>query len=133
MDTLVYSASTFLIPINIAAVNGKYDLMNVYLLLCLTSWAHHSNMHICGEESFYDDIDKLMCYIAIYYTLMYALAHMDLIRLVLYCICLLGVFVSFAYVHTNAHYTVRGIENWRYHIPHICMHLSACLGFIVIS
>jgi len=33
MDTLIYTVSTFLIPINIAAINGKYDLMNIASVL----------------------------------------------------------------------------------------------------
>jgi hypothetical protein len=132
MDTLVLSASSFLIPINVAAIKGKYDLMNIYTLLCLTSWAHHSNMHVSGTQSIYDDLDKLMCYYAIYYTFLYAITQCCFVRFVTYCVCLIGVFISYYYVHQNSMYTTRGLENWHCHVPHLVMHSSACLGFLVI-
>ncbi len=133
MDTLVLSASLFLIPINVAAIKGKYDLMNIFILLCLTSWAHHSNMHVSGAESIYDDLDKLMCYYTIYYTFIYAITQCSFTRFVTYCMCLIGVFVSYYFVHQNSMYTIRGLEHWHIHVSHIAMHGSACLGFLVIS
>ena len=62
MDTLIYSSSLFLIPINIAAIKNKYILMNVFIGLLLTSWAHHSNKHISDKNSIYDSLDNYIHY-----------------------------------------------------------------------
>jgi hypothetical protein len=136
MDTLIYTATTFIIPINIAAYNRKYVLMNVFILLTLTSWAHHSIVHTQQSvytPSIYDDIDKIMCFYAIYFSFMYALFFTSIVKFILYSICLTMVIVSYIYVHRNVHYAQRGLINWHHHKYHIIMHLSACLGFIVIS
>lgn len=147
MDTLVYTASTFLIPINIAAYTKKYVLMNIVLFLTLTSWAHHSiahsHMESTGSSSSllsslsisltYGDLDKIACYWAILYSFIYALFFTSMIQFALYSICLGLVFYSYSYVHKNQHYYKRGLENWRHHKYHILMHLAACAGFTVIA
>lgn len=138
MDTLVYTATLFLIPINIAAYNKKWILMNVMLLLCLTSWAHHASMHVSGyrekyDQSVYDILDEVMCWYAIYYSFMYGLFFTTPKQFIIYCICLVGVFISHKNIVPNPDYTRRGVENWHVHVPHICMHLSALGGFIAVS
>jgi hypothetical protein len=138
MDTLVYSSSIFLIPIQLAALKKEYILMNVIICLLLTSWAHHSNIHFryinntnhiyndIYTNTIYDDLDVYMCYYAIYYTYMYAACFCTPRQCILYLICLFGVFINYYYVNTNINYLERGITNWKYHINHILMHVSAC-------
>ena len=153
MDTLVYSSSIFLIPIQLAAFKKEYILMNVIICLLLTSWAHHSNIHfryidninnnnninsISNNNSteytdtIYDTLDNYMCYYAIYYTYMYAVFFCTPRQCILHLICLFGVFINYYYVNQNVNYLERGIKNWKYHINHILMHVSACCGFIAI-
>lgn len=138
MDTLVYSASLFLIPINIACYKKKYILMNIYILLCLSSWAHHSCIHtnvsknIDSERTIYDDFDKFMCFYSMYYTFIYALLFVSPIQFIIYIIFLCIVFYSFYYVNNNENYYIRGLQNYHLHKYHILMHVSACIGFIII-
>ena len=138
MDTLVYTASLFLIPINIACYKKNYILMNIYILLCLSSWAHHSCIHtnisknIDTERTIYDDFDKIMCFYAIYYTFVYALLFVSPIKFIMYFICLCLVFYSYYYVNNNENYYKRGLENYHFHKYHILMHISTCIGSIII-
>ena len=157
MDTLIYSSSLFLIPIQIAAYKKEYILMNVYICLLLTSWAHHSNIHIIYNinnninnnninnnnnnnsnnnqiyiDSIYDILDTYMCYFSIYYTYMYAMLFCTTRQCIIYLVCLFSVFVNYYFVNKNKNYLTRGITNWHYHIHHILMHISACIGFIAI-
>ena len=133
MDTLIYSSSLFLIPINIAAIKNKYILMNVFIGLLLTSWAHHSNKHISDKISIYDSLDNYMCYVAISITLLYALLYSSSLQIMLYIPCLLFVYLTYQYVESNINYCKRGLENWDCHVYHILMHIFACLGFITIT
>jgi len=137
MDTLVYTSSLFLIPINIACCKQKYILMNIYTLLCLSSWTHHSCIHTQKNNSsntitIYDDFDKFMCFYAIYYTFVYALLFVSPIQFIMYMICLCIVFYAFSHVTQNINYYERGIRNYHFHTYHILMHVAACIGFIVI-
>lgn len=139
MDTLVYTVSTFIVPINIAAINGKYDLMNVFIFLTLTSWAHHGITHelscLTRDKCVtpYNRIDAYMCRIAVMYTFMYAIFFTSVVQCLLYQMCLSSVVYSSVYVEHNKFYYERGITKCKYHLNHIVMHFSACLGFIVIS
>ena len=139
MDTLVYTVSTFIVPINIAALNGKYVLMNIIILLTLTSWAHHGITHelSCLRRdkcvTLYNFMDQYMCKVTIAYTLMYAIFFTSTVQCILYMYCLAGVLYSSVHVENNKFYYERGVTNWKYHLNHVVMHLSACLGFIVIS
>ena len=148
MDTLVYTSSLFLIPINIACYKKKYILMNIYILLCLSSWAHHSCIHtntntnanvnisntidIDSEHTIYDDFDKIMCYYAIYYTFTYTLTFASPIQFLMYITCLCIVFYSYYHVNNNKNYYKRGLINYHLHKYHILMHIAACIGFIII-
>lgn len=140
MDTLVYSVSTFMIPINVAAIHGKYDLMNVYMGLTLTSWAHHGITHelsCLGRTkclTMYNRIDLAMCYVALAYTFVYSLMYTNRLQWVLYCICFfVDVYHYYKYVNNNTFYYVRGLENWNFHKSHIIIHISTCVGFAVIA
>ena len=140
MDTLVYSVSTFMIPINVAALRGKYDLMNVYLGLTLTSWAHHGITHelSClkrdGCKTVYNVIDLVMCRVAVAYTLWYAVLFTSRLQFFVYFVSLMSVVFSYyGYVTHNRLYYIRGLENWRLHKAHIIMHLSTCVGFTAIA
>ncbi len=140
MDTLVCTVSTFMIPINIAAVRGKYDLMNVYLCLTLTSWAHHGISHelsrLKRDEciTVYNVIDLVMCRVAVLYTLLYAILFVNRLQFFVYFVCFMSVVYSY-YVHVahNAMYYIRGFENWKLHKAHIIMHISTCVGFTAIA
>jgi len=129
MDTLVFTASLFIIPLNMAAVRGQYLLMNQILFLTLTSWAHHA---ICHTHTYIEDVyyrmDKVACYSSIIHTAILALIYNSW----LYWVFLAGVGISFEFVKRNKNYTKRGLRNWHYHIPHIAMHLST-LGDLLLS
>ena len=133
MDTLVYSSSLFLIPANIAAMNGQYVLMNTLIGLSLTSWAHHSNWQVCPGRTVYCELDNVMCYFTIYYTFMYAILYSSRWQCALYMVCLSCVFYSYYNVNKNENYDKRGLSNWRYHKYHILMHVSACIGMTIIA
>jgi hypothetical protein len=139
MDTLVYTVSTFIVPINIAAVNGKYDLMNIFIFLTLTSWAHHGITHelSCIRRNscstLYNRIDKYMCYIATAYTILYAVFFTIRLQCLLYFACLASVLYTSEQVENNKFYYKRGIQNWKHHTSHVVMHMSTCVGFIIIS
>lgn len=140
MDTLVCTATMFIIPINIAAIRGKYVLMNVYVGLALTSWAHHGITHELSRlgrttcVTTYNRIDLTMCYSALAYTFVYSLMYTNRLQWFLYCMCfLIDLYHYYMYVNTNKFYYVRGIENWRLHKSHILIHLSTCIGFTAIA
>ena len=136
MDTLIYTASTFIIPINVAAYTGKYVLMNLVLFLTLTSWAHHSICHTqykSKECDMYEYIDSTTCYWVIFYSFVYALFYTTPLQFILYSICLSLVFYSYYHVHKNNNYYKRGLSNWHYHKYHILMHISACIGLTIIA
>ena len=63
LDTLVYTISFLIIPINIAAIRGKYILMNTYITLLATSWATHSIWHVKDKPctTIYCSLDEIAC------------------------------------------------------------------------
>lgn len=134
------TATMFIIPINIAAIRGKYVLMNVCMFLTFTSWAHHGITHELSRlgstysMTTYNKIDVFMCRVAIAYSLMYALMCTSRLQCVVYLICLMSVVYSYyAHVEHNKNYYRRDIENWGFHKAHMVMHLSTCIGFTVIA
>lgn len=139
MDTLVYSASTFIIPINVAAMNNKYILMNMYILLTLASWAHHAVTHelSCLRRTEcitrYNVIDVTMCYVAITYGLVYSVFFVPRLYFLIHCVCTLSAMYNCIRVQGNKYYYERGIKNWKRHTHHVLMHVSACAGFTVLS
>ena len=133
VDTLVLTSSLFIIPINLAAQTGKWDLMNVFIFLMGTSWVHHSNMHLqVQRQNIYSKIDVFACYLAIMYTFIWAFlwSHM----FYYYLACLSGVTIMHFTDHCDEIYFYkRGLVNYRCHVKHILMHVFACMGFIIIS
>ena len=77
MDILVITSSLFLIPINLASINQLYLLMNHMIFLTLTSWAHHSILHINNNytNNIYDKLDKIACYSIILHSSIFALYY----------------------------------------------------------
>ena len=133
MDTLVLSSCMFFIPINLAAIRRNYVIMNVTILLMVTSWAHHSVAHVKGKHyCIYDTLDKLACYLVIGTSFIYSMLYNGFYVKILYMICLGNVFYLYSKVHTNCDYYSRGLFNWHKHKAHLLMHLSACLGLIII-
>lgn len=129
LDTLVYTSSLFVIPVNIAAYNGKFLLMNIYIFIALTSWAHHSCRHMKVQKCIYDEIDKLACIASFVYLLMYTLFYTTFRKFFftfLGCMCIL---ILYYRVTKNRilNWDKRGIKNWKYQKPHILMHMTATL------
>jgi hypothetical protein len=132
VDSLVLSSSLFLVPINLAAQNAKWDLMNLFIFLMGTSWVHHSNMHMqVSRSNVYSKIDILTCYVAIFYTFMWALLWTNVFYY--YLTCLTGVTIMHFTDHNENNYYKRGLKNYKWHVKHILMHVFACTGFIFIS
>jgi len=135
LDTLIYTITLLLIPINLAASTGKYDLMNIYILLLATSWATHSIWHTSNDPkpTIYCTLDTIMCYVTIAYTFMYAQLYVSSRRSYIYDFCLGLVIFSYLHIKDNKNYHKRGLENWHHHMYHILMHLSAVTGLSVIA
>jgi hypothetical protein len=129
LDTLVYSSSLFIIPINVAALNSKFLLMNLYIFIALTSWAHHACRHMKTKECIYDDIDRFACIslgvFMIFYTFFYK-ALREFIITIIGIFCILLCYYRVLKNKKLAWYN-RGIKNWKLQKPHIGMHIAAVL------
>lgn len=129
MDPLIFTASLFIIPLNMAAARGQYFLMNQLLFVTLTSWAHHAICHSHKyKEDVYHKVDKIAVYTSIIHTAILAIAYDSW----LYWFFLSGIGISYEFVKRNKHYEMRGLHNWHYQIPHIAMHLSTFAGLICV-
>ena len=64
MGMLVMTASLFFIPIQLAAFQSEYFMMNHIILLMCSSWAYHSLCHEYKHlpQSIYFYLDKMFCY-----------------------------------------------------------------------
>ena len=136
LETLVYTSSLFIIPINIAAYNGKYILMNVLLFVTLTSWAHHACRHMnASRNCIYDQIDKLACITLCVFGVMYTLFYNSWRKFIVTLIGILLVILCYSRVIKNREnsFYKRGLDNWKYHKPHIIMHLVAVCTAIYIA
>ena len=130
LDTLVYTSSLFVIPINIAALNNKLLLMNLYIFLAVTSWAHHACRHMqVKNHCIYDEIDKLACITLSVFIFLYTLFYTTFRKFIITFCGMICIAVCFSRVYKNREIAIknRGIHNWKYHKPHIIMHLTAAL------
>ena len=129
LDTLVYTSSLFIIPINFAALNHKFLLMNIYIFLALTSWAHHACRHMKSKPCIYDDIDRFACISACVFTIFYTLFYKSLREFIITIVGIFCIFLCYYRVLKNKKlaWKNRGIKNWRLHKPHIAMHFAAVL------
>ena len=130
LDTLVYSSSLFIIPINIAALNSKFLLMNLYLFIALTSWAHHACRHMnVKNHCVYDEIDKFACITLAVFIFLYTLFYTTCRKFIITCCCLISICICFQRIYKNRNFAIknRGIKNWKYQKPHILMHIIAAL------
>jgi len=129
LDTLIYTSSLFIIPINIAALNGKLILMNVYIFLALTSWAHHACRHMKVKNCIYDEIDKFACVTTGVFLFMYTFFYKSLRVFIVYILGTICIFICYYRIFKNrqVNITHRGLKNWKYQKPHILMHCIAVL------
>ncbi len=136
LDTLVYTSSLFIIPINIAALNHKFILMNLYIFLALTSWAHHACRHMkVPKNCIYDEIDKFACLAVITFGFMYTLFYTTFRKFFITVLGILCVVVCYYRSCKNREggWKNRGIKNWKYHRPHIAMHIAGALTGIYVA
>ena len=135
LDTLVYSASFLLIPINIAAIRNNYLLMNMYIALLATSWATHSIWHVKDEKckTVYCYLDNIICYSTIAVSFMYGILYAPFIQFLIYCVALSVVFFCYYELKDNPNYHKRGLENWHHHKTHILMHVSTVIGLSMVA
>ena len=166
MDTLVWTVSMMMIPIQLAARRAEYALMNHIILLLCSSWSYHS---ICHEykhlpKSVYYYLDKIFCYTLsthIVYRFSQKLCfvhpepffmiemksprtialqvhkdtfidHFHVGRVVgLSCALSMSsmgvVLLYYLGVRKNREFDKRGLNNWKYHVPHVMMHMLATL------
>lgn len=133
MDTLVWSATTLLLPVHLAAVRRHWLLMHHVMLLALTSWAHHAVVHAAESDAVgrpYHVLDRVVCRTVILHTA--ALAWAGSVHA--YWPFLAGVAACYTLgVRTNADYCRRGLRHWRCHVAHIGMHLCACGGICMVA
>ena len=136
IDTLIYTSSLFVIPINIAALNHKFLLMNLYIFLALTSWAHHACRHMKVKKScIYDEIDRFACITVFVYIFMYTLFYTSLRKFLFTVLGLLCVLVCYYRVSKNRNdsWENRGLKNWKYQKPHIAMHFAGTIVGIYVA
>jgi len=136
IDTLVYTSSLFVIPINIAALNHKFLLMNIYIFLALTSWAHHACRHMKVKKScIYDEVDRFACITSCVYIIMYTLFYTSLRKFFITVAGIMCVLICYYRVckNRNDSWENRGLKNWKYQKPHIAMHLTAVIVGIYVA
>jgi len=135
LDTLVYTISFLLIPINIAAINAKYILMNTFIALLATSWATHSIWHVKDKPctTVYCSLDEVVCNTTITISFIHGVMYSQRIYFLMYCLSLASVTYWYLKLRGNQNYHKRGLSNWRYHKYHILMHASAVVGLSVVS
>ena len=129
LDTLVYTSSLFVIPINIAAFNGRLLLMNIYIFLALTSWAHHACRHMKVKNCIYDEIDKFACVTTGVFLFMYTFFYRSLRTFIVCILATICIFICYTRIFKNRKVNIkyRGLKNWKYQKPHILMHFIAVL------
>ena len=135
LDTLVYSVSLLLIPINIAAIRANYLLMNLGIAMLVTSWATHSIWHVKDSPctTVYCSLDYTVCKTTIIISFFHGLLYATFIQFMVAFTALLIVLYSFYKLKGNPNYHKRGLENWHHHKYHILMHISAVVSLSVIS
>jgi hypothetical protein len=124
------------IPINFAALNNKYLLMNVYIFLALTSWAHHACRHMKVKNScIYDEIDRFACITTGVYVFMYTLFYTTLRKFFITLTGIICICICYSRVLKNKsiNWDKRGIKNWKYQKPHIAMHIAATITAIYVA
>lgn len=139
MGMLVMSASLLLVPIHVAARHSHYLLMHHTILLLCSSWSYHSLCHEFRHlsHSIYFYTDKVLCHTLTFHTLalfcnkVYSPQH-NIIPYRLGWITfssslLVGMICYYRGVRCNKNYHKRGLQHWKYHLPHMAMHASASL------
>ena len=132
LDTLVYTISFLLIPINIAAMRAKYILMNVGIIVMTTSWATHSIWHVKDKPctTVYCSLDEVVCIASVAILTIHSFLYA---RFIYFFLPLFSGIYSFYKLRDNPNYHKRGLSNWHHHKYHILMHASAVVGLSVVS
>lgn len=132
LDTLVYTISFLMIPINIAAMRAKYILMNIGIIVMATSWATHSIWHVKDKPctTIYCSLDEVVCILSVATLTMYSFLYS---RFIYFFIPLFSGIYSFYKLRGNKNYHKRGLSNWRYHKYHILMHASGIVCLTIVS
>jgi hypothetical protein len=135
LDTLVYTVSFLLIPINIAATRSKYILMNTFIALLATSWSTHSIWHVKDKPctTIYCSLDEFTCNATIITSFIHGVMYSRFIYFFMYCVSLSSVAYFYFKLRGNPNYHKRGLKNWHHHKYHMLMHASAVVGLSMVS
>ena len=135
LDTLVYTISFLLIPINIAAIRERYVLMNTYIVLLATSWATHSIWHVKDKPctTIYCSLDEVVCNVTILTSFIHGAIYSLRLYFLVYCFSLASVTYWYLKLRGNPNYHKRGLVNWHHHKYHMLMHASAVVGLSVVA